>query len=97
LAAARSTPALLGQENVNDWDNFIESIPWFVDTEAKVHVSKTRNGLQLPSSVSVNFPLFANLLSRSLVTPVSVNDVHYQLVAWDASDGQPFCHDLFAS
>lgn len=73
---------------MNDWDTFIESIPWFVDAAANVHVSKPRNGLQLPSSVSVNFPLLANLLSRSLVTPVSVNDTHYQLVAWDASDGQ---------
>ncbi len=80
--------ALFGQDTVNDWDTFIESIPWFVGPRANVVVSEPRNGLQLPSSISVNFPSLAQLLAQSHVTPVSVDDTPYQLVAWDATDGQ---------
>ena len=73
---------------MNDWEAFTESIPWFVDAGAKVHVSEPRDGLELPSSVAVVFPTLAHLLAQSHVSPVSVNDVPYQLLAWDAEDGQ---------
>jgi hypothetical protein len=73
---------------VNDWDTFIQSIPWFFDADANILVSEPRSGLQLPSSVSLVFPSLAKLLAQSHVTPVSVNDVPYQLLAWDAADGQ---------
>ena len=71
---------------MNDWDNFIESIPWFVDTEAKVHVLEPRDGLELPPSVAVVFPTLAHLLAQSHVTPIAVDDVPYPLLAWDTSE-----------
>ncbi len=73
---------------MHDWDNFIETIPWFVDAGAIVRVSKPCDGLHLPSSVAAIFPSLAHLLAQSRVTPVSVNDVAYQLLAWDTADGQ---------
>ena len=73
---------------MNDWEHFIESIPWFADAGAKVHVSEPRDGIELPSSVAAVFPTLAHLLARSQVTPVAVDYVPYQLVAWNTSDKQ---------
>lgn len=73
---------------MNDWKLFIESIPWFVDDGANVHVSEPRDGLHLPSSVAETFPSLSHLLAQSQVTPVSVNHVPYQLLAWNGADGQ---------
>ena len=73
---------------MNDWEHFIESTPWFADAGAKVHVSEPWEGLELPSSVASVFPTLAHLLAQSQVTPVAVDDVAYQLVAWDTSDEQ---------
>jgi hypothetical protein len=87
-SAFDASRSLIGQDNVNDWEHFIESIPWFADAGAKVHVSEPREGLELPSSVASVFPTLAHLLAQSQVTPVAVDDVAYQLVAWDTSDEQ---------
>lgn len=73
---------------MNDWDTFIQSTPWFVDVGANVRVLEPRDGLELPSPVAVVFPTLARLLAQSLVSPVSVNDLAYQLVAWDNAAGQ---------
>jgi hypothetical protein len=73
---------------VDDWDVFIDYIPWFLDAGANVRVSERRDGFQLPSSVAAIFPSLAHLLAQSYVTHVSVNDVSYQLLAWDTEDGQ---------
>lgn len=71
---------------MNDWTAFIESVPWFLDADADVRVSEPRDGLTLPSPVADIFPSLANLLAQSLVTPVSVNGIPHQLLAWDAAD-----------
>ena len=72
---------------MNDWDAFVESVPWFLDADADVCVSEPRDGVQLPSSVAGLFRTLANLLAQSLVTPVLVNDDSYELLAWDTADG----------
>ena len=72
---------------MNDWDVFVDSVPWFLDANAEVRVSESCAGFQLPPSVAVLFPALASLLAQSHVTTVSVNDVPHQLLAWDDADG----------
>jgi hypothetical protein len=72
---------------MSDWHAFIESIPWFVDTDADVRVSESHDARQLASPVADVFPSLAKLLGQSRVTPISVNDTRYELLAWDAVDG----------
>lgn len=72
---------------MNDWQEFLECVPWFLDDDADVHVSEARNGLQVSSSVADSFPAFESLLSRSSVTPVLINHIPHELLAWNGADG----------
>ncbi len=73
---------------MHDWDIFVDVVPWFVDADANVELSEPRDGLPLPAPVAAKFPVLADLLDRSRVTPLSVNGMPYQLLAWDGAEGQ---------
>ncbi len=72
---------------MSDWQAFIESVPWFIDADADVRVSKPHDGRHLSSAVADIYPSLAKLLAQAIVTPVSVNDGRYELFAWDAVEG----------
>jgi len=70
---------------MNDWELFVEEVPWFLEADDAVCVSTTTGGFHLPSTVARKFPAFARLLDKSLVTPVSVNNHAFNLIAWNAA------------
>jgi hypothetical protein len=72
---------------MNDWDAFIESVPWFLDRDAVVEVSGPRKSRTLSPLAASLFPPLAKLLAKASVTDVSVNRASYELLAWDSSDG----------
>lgn len=75
---------------MNDWENFLAAVPWFVDRAAAVELFRQHEPRRLaPSSVQL-FPSLAKLLATALRTDVSVNGARYELLAWDSHDGDRF-------
>lgn len=72
---------------MTDWEVFVEDVPWFVDDGAKVNVPSSFRGLPLSSEVQSRFPNLARLLECAEVTPVSIDDAAYHLLAWDGREG----------
>ena len=72
---------------MSDWDKFIDSVPWFLDTDAEVSVSRPHDGVRLPPAEARTYPVLATLLAQSRVTPVSINNDSHQLLTWNAIDG----------
>ncbi len=71
---------------MNDWGLFTECVPWFLDRGAAVVISSARTGYALSPVAADLFPPLAKLLAKASVTDVSVNGVHYQLLAWNSPD-----------
>ena len=71
---------------MSDWQVFIDSVPWFLQADADVRVSHDNSGLSLPTSVADVYPSLSRLLAQAAITNVSVDDVAYQLFAWDSTD-----------
>lgn len=75
---------------MNDWQTFVEAVPWFLATESDVKISKSQDGFDLPSSVVNVFPALAHLLAQSFVTNVEINNVQHYLHGFSARSGERF-------
>ena len=73
---------------MTDWEAFVESVPWFVDAGSNVSFSDQCRGLRLSRTLNLRFPALSRLLASADVTPVSINDAAYYLLAWNSSDGE---------
>jgi hypothetical protein len=67
---------------MNDWDIFVEAVPWFLERDATVEISHTRKGYALSQSAVQLFPPLATLLADASVTSVAINGASYCLMAW---------------
>ena len=72
---------------MNDWEEFVEYAPWFLKPNAEVRVSEPRNGIKLSPSANEIFPSLSKLLAQSSVTPVSINNIFFELLTWNTSNG----------
>jgi hypothetical protein len=72
---------------MNDWDIFVETVPWFLKRDAAVEVSRTRKGYALSPTAVRLFPPLATLLADGSVTTVSINGTGYCLIAWSGRAG----------
>jgi len=68
---------------MNDWSVFIESVPWFVNSESKILVGEQRKCIDLGTDFQNKFPLLSKLLIRADKTSVTIDDSQYELFAWD--------------
>ncbi len=75
---------------MDDWENFLEAVPWFVERNAAVEVFRQHEPHRLAQSSVRLFPSLAKLLARALRTDVAVNGARYELFAWDSRDGDRF-------
>ena len=65
--------SLCGEEPMSDWAAFVDSVPWFLDRDAAVHVSAPRKQRALSPTATSLFPHLAMLVAQPAVTDVSVN------------------------
>ena len=72
---------------MNDWDVFTKCVTWFLKAGSDVRIAQPRNGYDLSSSAAALFPVLANLFAHAQVTPVAIDESHYDLLAWDGVDG----------
>ena len=75
---------------MNDWVEFTEAVPWFLNRDAAVEVATRRKTRTLSPLAATLFPPLAKLLAMGSVTEVSVNGRQYELVAWDSTNGHRF-------
>jgi hypothetical protein len=72
------------------WDQFIETVPWFLDhdTIVKVGVSNPP-GYWEPASVAFSalFPTLEQLLKEAFVASIDLNGSGYVLFTWQRKDG----------
>lgn len=73
---------------MSDWDQFTSDISWYTRNNEVVQVGETREGCALSKAASDMFPQLSKLLSSASVTEVSVNDVQYELLAWDFTEAK---------
>lgn len=66
---------------MNDWQAFIDAVPWFPQPNADVRISERRHGVNLPSPTAQHFPSFSRLLTLADATPVVVDGIAYHLLA----------------
>lgn len=72
---------------VNDWAEFTNDVSWFVKQNAAVEVSAPRKSRSLTATAAAKFPELNTLLSQALVTDVIVDRGHYELFAWNSTEG----------
>lgn len=73
---------------MTDWDAFIESVPWFTNADtSRVTVFDTKAGYSLSRIATSTFPTLSKLLAKSEHTPVVIENIEYDLLAWDSNDG----------
>jgi hypothetical protein len=75
---------------MNDWTEFTEAVPWFLNDDAVVKVGKRRAPRAFSPAAAKLFPRLAELLAMGSVMDVSVDGIAYELVAWTSSDGDRF-------
>ena len=72
--------------NMTDWQEFCEAIPWFLNHDAKVKVSEESSQLTFSINIENQLPLLTQLLKRATVTGITIENVNYNLLAWDSLD-----------
>ncbi len=72
---------------MNDWQAFVESVPWFLDVSAAVCVLEPRDGFQLP--LSVDSPSMANTPLLLNVWEITISLKHVgRLDGWSVGVGR---------
>jgi hypothetical protein len=64
---------------VSDWDQFMETVSWFLDPGESAVVG---DGDRWPRGPVAGLPVLSGLLSTATITSVSVGDRAYELLAW---------------
>ena len=76
---------------MNDqWESFLENVPWFLKRRNKVEVGITQGpgGWSAGSAdFSRLFPALERLLKKASVTALAIDGEHYQLFSWLRRDG----------
>lgn len=70
---------------MNDWEQFLCEVPWFVQPEDSVTTGEAR---PLARGPAADLPELSALLSRATLTPVHVADDAYELLAWGPQDSR---------
>lgn len=68
---------------MSDWTVFLDEVSWFVMHGQKVAVGPSRPWVRGPVA---GLPALSALLSGATVTPVSVDGIEYELLAWGPPD-----------
>ena len=68
---------------MNDWDIFIESVPWFVNSESKIIIDEKQKEIDLSTDFHNKFPLLSKLLHNADITRVAIDGSQFDLFAWD--------------
>lgn len=77
-----------------DWDQFIEEIPWFLKPEEAVTVGDEQ---PWPRGEIPGLPQLSALLASATLTPVSIAEKQYELLAWGPQSARRgwLCHPPF--
>lgn len=76
---------------MRDWDHFIDQVPWFLNPDEVATVGEEKPWSRSPV---VGLPRFSELLSSVALTPVSVSNMKYELLAWGPPSARQgwLCH-----
>lgn len=69
--------------SMSDWVRFVDEVSWFVEPGQAVTVGDARPWSRPPVAA---LPVLSELLGSATVTPVSVADEAYELLAWGPPD-----------
>lgn len=64
---------------VNDWEQFLREVPWFLQPGQNPDVGTARPGIRTGVDV---LPDLSTLLDAATLTPVSINGTTYELLTW---------------
>lgn len=68
---------------MSDWERFLAEVSWFVSPGQDVVVGESREWVRGSAD---GLPVLSALLAGATVTPVSVDRVEYELLAWGEPD-----------
>ncbi|CAA6680117.1 MULTISPECIES: hypothetical protein [unclassified Lentimonas] len=71
----------------NDWDAFIEDVPWFLQSDQVVTINNPTKHLPPSTEFKKTFPTLSNLLSLSRRTEITIDSAKFDLFAWNSNDG----------
>lgn len=69
---------------MNDWEYFLESVPWVLDSGERAVVGGPRAWDRGPIA---GLPALSALLASTTITPVSIADTSYELLTWNGPSG----------
>ncbi|KAF9892687.1 hypothetical protein FE257_001089 [Aspergillus nanangensis] len=64
---------------MGDWDQFLQETPWFVQPDQTATVGQEQ---PWPRGEIASLPHLSALLASATLTPVSIADTDYELIAW---------------
>lgn len=76
---------------MRDWDHFIKYTPWFLSPDEIATIGEEKPWSRSPVA---GLPRLSALLASATLTPVSVSDMEYELLAWGPPSARQgwLCH-----
>lgn len=72
---------------MEDWNIFVESVPWFVKSNSKYIVGDKRKGIDFDNEFISKFSFLSKLLSLADCTSILIDEAEYELFAWTDIEG----------